>query len=435
MLAPVVAVPRRASKGRWIARLLPAAVLLVSILAGCTTPAGPGTPYGARDDFGIEKTVNGRTERHYDTDGTDPNQWPDLEGVELVLLDNGAFSGFQAAADQFRALTGATVKLESGGDGVKAMSMLRTGRGTYDVVYGLDNMLVGMAAQEGLLQNYKPALASRIGAQHIFFPQPGDWPATPVDHGYIAINVDGNSTDLGGAQIRDLRDVRRYADQFVTQKPTLSTPGLGFLLITIATFGDATAPGSPPNMYDWHDYWEDLLKGTDTRRNALGQAYGCVAVVDDWKTAYEQYFSGGYGPSAGGKGNKAIVTSYTESPAYEHFNERPLEDLATVVLAKNSTFHQIQTMAIAADAPHLEAAQAWIEFSLTDFFQELAAPKNGVYPVVPGIPVFATYKGIDPTPGTFSEARFTYAELTQNIKKWQNEWTALYEQHNCARVL
>jgi thiamine transport system substrate-binding protein len=184
---------------------------------------------------------------------------------------------------------------------------------------------------------------------------------------------------------------------------------LGYLLATIATYGED----------GWRDHWTALFTNG-------------VIVTSGWTEAYEQHFSGGYGVAYGGAGDRSIVTSYTSSPAYEAYFERPADTLAEPLLAPNSTFHQIETMGIANGTKNLAAAQAWIEFTLTDEFQALAAPGNAVYPVVTGIETDNTYGEIDPTPGTFVPAALTSQEIGMNLERWLSEWTDLCEQHDCA---
>ncbi|HUR25342.1 MAG TPA: thiamine ABC transporter substrate-binding protein [Candidatus Thermoplasmatota archaeon] len=382
------------------------AVLLLALLSGCTQPgAGDGpVSYAAMGYDGQDVT------------GRDPGAWPDLEGTTLTILDHGAFSAFDDAAARFTNLTGATVEHIAADDAGTALNQAIRDRGSpsADVIYGIDNVLLARAEDAGILQPYTPRLAGRVPAGLVFFGEQDPWPTTPVDHGYIGLNLDLKHPDLTGAHVADLDDVRTQASHFVTEDPNTSSVGLGFLLTTIATYGEAGSAGGR----GWHAYWEDLFEG-----GAL--------VTAGWTEAYEQHFSGGYGPSIGGSGDRPIVASYTESPAYEAFYGRPVDELATPLTAPNSTFQQVQTMAILDGTDQLAAAQAWIEFTLTDAFQELAAPGNAVYPVVAGLDVNATYAGLDPAPGTFVPAAFDYRDLGENLERWLGEWTALCEENDC----
>jgi thiamine transport system substrate-binding protein len=382
---------------------LPILALTFAVLAsGCTMPGGSDD-----DQSYAELGFDGS-----DTTGRLAAAWPDLDGVTLTVLDHGAFSAFDDAAAQFEILTGAHVEHIEANDAGSALNraILDKGAPSADVLYGLDNVLLSRAEESGILQPYTPLLSTRVPEAFVFFGAPAEWPATPVDHGYIAVNADLAHASLANQSITTLDDVRDHADQFVTEDPNTSSVGLGFLLATIGTYGEGTN--------GWQAYWEDLFDGG-------------VLVTAGWSEAYEQHFSGGYGPSIGGAGDKPIVASYTESPAYEAYYGRPADQLAAVVLSPSSTFQQIQTMAILDGTDNLAAAQAWIEFTLTDAFQELAAPGNAVYPVVAGIDVAATYGGLDPAPGSFEPTRYGYRQLGANLERWLNEWTALCEANDC----
>lgn len=389
--------------------LLAFALVLFASLAGCS---------GGDGDEDTPETYASLGFTGSDTTGRDADAWPDLDGQTLTILDHGAFAAFDDAAKAFGALTGAKVEHIEADDAGSALNraILEKGSPSADVIYGIDNVLLLRAESAGVLEPYTPLLSKRVEPRFVFFAGDADrttdapWPATPVDHGYIAVNYDRNATALRNFTIANLNDVRDHADQFVTQDPNTSSVGLGFLLATIATFGD---PG-------WQTYWDQLFDGG-------------VLVTPGWSEAYEQHFSAGYGadPSFGGRADKAIVASYTESPAYEAYYGRPADQIAGVVTVPRSTFRQVQTMAILDGTDHLAAAQAWVEFTLTDAFQELAAPGNAVYPVVAGVDVSSTYGGLDPAPAGLEPAAFGYRTIGASLQAWLAQWTSLCEKHHC----
>ncbi len=389
-------------------------LVAVTALAGCsgtfTTRQDPVKSY-------VEEGFAG------DVVGEDAEKWPDFNGTTITILDNGAFSyGCPPAAEQFEKLTGVKVTCENGGDAGTAIGKLKAdaGSGTYDVLYGADNAMLWKA--EPYLVPYTPVNGVRVPQSALFWGDaPGKlWPATPVDQGYVGINWDTSAYDPPGeagasssplaTPIDDLFAVRDNAHQFVTQCPSQSSPGLAFMLITISRFGEERNVG-----YDWHEYWTALY------------ANG-VLVTKDWSTAYEGHFSRGYGVAYGGAADRAIVNSYTESPAYEVFADSfPAGTQAQVLLEPKSTFHQIQTMGIVKGTKHLAAAQAFLEYALTDHFQNLAAPADAVYPIVNGIDVRSTYGGLDPTPGSFTTANadLPYERIVNNLDRWYAEWSEL----------
>ncbi|HLF16620.1 MAG TPA: thiamine ABC transporter substrate-binding protein [Candidatus Thermoplasmatota archaeon] len=364
-----------------------ALTLLALALAGCSKEDGDATTYAEM--------------------GFDGETWPDLHGAKVTILGPDFTYLFDAAKPLFEQLTNGTVEFVDGGDSgdVLQKAIAQKENPSFDVVFGIDNALLGKAVAGGAFQPYTPVLAHRLDPRLVFFDASQPWPATPVDHGYIAVNIDPRANHT----IEDFYDLREHADLFVTENPRHSTPGLGFLLATIATFGENT------NLYDWKDYWNDLLD------------HGGFLVVDGWTDAYANHFSGGYGQTIEGSLlDRPIVTSYTTSPAYEASGGGTYN---SVLIAPESTFHQIETMAIAANARELAAAQAWVEFTLTDSYQDLIAANWVVYPAVPGAESESVFLGLDPPPGSFVDTGFDYPTLEANVERWVGEWEDLYQAH------
>lgn len=407
-----------------------AGLLSLAIFAGCSSNVfkAPAVP-----DSYAKMGFKGK-----DTAGKDPNQWPSLRGQTLTIMDQGAFPGFDQAKLDFEALTGATLVVIHKDDAGTLLTtvLAEQGKPTADIAYGIDNAVLAKAVKAHALTDYKPQLAYRIQKDLIFFGENSTWPATPVDHGYVGVNVDTKNPALGGVSITKLTDITAHNDQFVTQNPKTSSPGWGFLIITVQKFGE------DPNTYNWKKYWNDLFtqhaKGVCPGANC--EHLESALVTPTWTAAYQDHFSGGYGaPVNGGTGaaDRAMVTSYTESPAYEYSFGRALDGLPQNILEPQATWHQVQTMAILNGTAHLAAAQAWIEFSLTDAFQSTRASKDAVYPVVASIDVSGTYHDVDPSPGMFYaiEPRpghpyskvADYQYLGQNLDRWLREWEQLCE--------
>lgn len=378
--------------------LLVTALLATTLLAGCHDP-DDAMPERPGDDGSAS----------YQEMGFDGTEWPRLDGHTITVLSHGAFGGFEKAKERFENRTGATVHQTTADDTGSALNRAVQERGdpTFDVIYGIDNILFTKALEEDIFEPYKPLLAARVQNEHVFFDEDQvGWPATPVDHGYIAVNWDPHHDEMDGVSVDDLDDIAANAQLFVTQDPRTSTPGLGYLLATIATYGEE----------GWQDHWTQLFEGG-------------VLVTSGWTEAYEQHFSGGYGKEFG-RADRPIVTSYTASPAYEAYFGS--DEVAEVLSAPQSTFHQVETMGIVKGTKDTVAAQAWIEFTLTEEFQELTAPTMAVYPVVEGVDTEETFGGVDPEPGSFEPADLDHDTIGRNVERWVNQWTDLCEAHDCA---
>ena len=93
-----------------------------------------------------------------------------------------------------------------------------------------------------------------------------------------------------------------YEGLLVVENPATSSPGLAFLLATIARYGDD----------GWRDYWAKLRDND-------------VKVVDGWEQAYNGDFTQGAQPGR----RYPLVVSYASSPPAEVYYAEPQpEDLA-----------------------------------------------------------------------------------------------------------
>ena len=123
---------------------------------------------------------------------------------------------------------------------------------------------------------------------------------TPVDFGDVCVNYDIDWFDQQGlappTTFEQLLDPQ-YRGLLVTPNPASSSPGLAFLLATVAHFGED----------GWIDYWR-ALDDND------------VTVVDGWTEAYYEQFTG-----AGG-GPHPLVVSYGSSPPAEVIFANPPVD-------------------------------------------------------------------------------------------------------------
>ena len=142
---------------------------------------------------------------------------------------------------------------------------------------------------------------------------------TPIDYGDVCINYDkAYFANHNLAVPKVLADLTKpeYAGLLVVENPTTSSPGLAFMLATIAEYG--------PDGY--LPYWQAL------------KANGTV-IANDWESAYYTNFSG-----SSGKGAQPMVVSYATSPAAEViYAETKLTDAPTASLVgKNMCFRQIE---------------------------------------------------------------------------------------------
>ncbi len=163
------------------------------------------------------------------------------------------------------------------------------------MLYGVDNTFLSRALEEDLFMSYKSPLLAKIPMN--FKLDPGNR-ALPVDYGDVCINYDkayfAHMTLAVPQSLQDLL-LPEYGKQggreglLVVENPATSSPGLAFLLTTIAVYGEE----------GYLQFWQELKDNG-------------VVVANDWNTAYYTNFS-----ASSGKGAQPMVVSYASSPAAE----------------------------------------------------------------------------------------------------------------------
>ena len=224
--------------------------------------------------------------------------------TEVVLVTHDSFAVSKDVKAAFEHESGLRLRILQAGDANETLNraLLTAGDPQGDVIFGIDDNLLSRALDGDLLEEYRPdALAAVVGTYVVPYDQ-----VTPIDHGEVCLNVDrAGSRERGIAPPRALEELTlpRYRNLLVVENPATSSPGLAFLLATVARFGDD----------GWQAYWRKL------RENG-------VLVVDGWEEAYTQQFSG----AAGSPGKRPIVVSYATSPAAEViFAGKPLDGRPT----------------------------------------------------------------------------------------------------------
>lgn len=310
--------------------------------------------------------------------------------VRIVVHDFFAVS--DEVIDQFTAETGIEVTILQGGDAgiVVNQAILTRGNPSADILFGVDNTLLSRALDAEIFERYESFLIPEVPDEFELSPF-----VTPVDYGDVCINYDRSAfgDDLPPpATLEDLADPR-YRGMLVVQDPTISSPGLAFMLATIAKFGET-------GDYTWREYWGDL------RTND-------VAIAPDWGTAYYGMFSGA------GDGDRPIVVSYATSPAAEVFGaEPPIPETSTAVM-RDGCYRQIEFAGILTNADHPQNARKFIDFMLSLEFQEDVPGQMFVYPVRPDaqLPAWFGDRPGETPPGLTPE------EIEANRERWLSEWT------------
>jgi len=302
---------------------------------------------------------------------------PPAEPATLIVMTHDSFAVSDSLIQAFEQANQVKVSFIKSGDAGAALNkaILTKDAPLADVFFGVDNTFLSRALDADIFEPYNAPALAQISAELKLDPQNR---ALPADFGDVCINYDkawfAAKALTPPASLDDLTRPE-YKDLLVVENPATSSPGLAFLLATVAKYGET---GSL-------DYWQAL------RANG-------VTVVDGWDTAYYTNFS-----ASSGKGPQPMVVSYASSPAAEViFASEPLTDAPTASLL-DGCFRQIEFVGILKGTQNRALAEKFVDFVLDVPFQQDMPGQMFVYPVNPAAQLpeaFAKYAQTAPAPLT-----------------------------------
>ncbi len=278
------------------------------------------------------------------------------------LLAHESFVVSEQLIADLKAQTGITLEVVTAGDAgsMVAGAILAAGAPTADVIFGIDNTLISRAVGAGVLEPYTAADASSL------IPElQGDTAGgmvTPIDYGDVCVNIDDTwFADKGITAPATLADLAKpeYLDLLVVEDPATSSPGLAFLLATIAEYGDA-----------WPDYWSAL------------QTNG-VKVASSWTDAYTGQFTAG-----GGGGPRPLVVSYATSPPAEIvYAAEPKPSAPSTSVMTSGCYRQVEYAGVLKGAANVAGAQQVVDWLLSEPVQADVPLSMFVFPARDGTPL------------------------------------------------
>jgi len=323
------------------------------------------------------------------------------EPQTLTVMTHDSFAISEELVQGFEQAHNVKVQFEKGGDTGAALNklILLQVKGTppADVFFGIDNTFLSRALDNNIFEAYNaPALAD-IAAEFKLDPQNR---ALPIDYGDVCINYDKAwFADKGLAVPGSLEELAKpeYAGLLAVENPATSSPGLAFLLATIAHFGEE----------GYLEYWQQLVDNQ-------------VAVTSDWETAYYTNFS-----ASSGRGPQPMVVSYASSPAAELiYAETALAEAPTAsILGPDTCFRQIEFAGILKGTPKRALSEKFIDFMLSREFQEDVPLQMFVFPVLPAAQLPDAFMQAVEIPT--SPASLNPDLIAEKREAWIQAWTEL----------
>jgi thiamine transport system substrate-binding protein len=251
-----------------------------------------------------------------------------------------------------------------------------------DILLGINDVQMYRALSEDVLAAYRPENHEMIPDHLVMDDQ---WRLTPFDYGYMSIVYDSEAVTDPPQSFEDLKD-ERWEDSLIVEDPRTSSPGLSFMLWTVAIYGE-----------DFDDYWRDIDDSI-------------LTVAPSWNTAYYGMFMEGEAP---------MVVSYSTSPAY-HLEYEDTHRYKSVIFEEGG-FVQIEGAGIVKGAEHEDAAQKFIDFMLTEEFQRELPLTQFMLPVNPDVELPASYEIVKTSDDVLDLDR---ALLATHLDQWTDEWVA-----------
>jgi thiamine transport system substrate-binding protein len=318
----------------------------------------------------------------------------------LTVMTHDSFSVSEAVVAKFQQKCNCQVQFLKSGDAGLALNkaILSKNSPLADVFYGVDNTFLGRALAADIFAPYDSPELTGIPADLKLDPSNR---LLPVDFGYVTLNYDKKYfADNGIPLPPSLADLTKpaYKGLVVVENPATSSPGLAFLLATVATFGEQ-------GDYTYLDFWRDL------RAND-------VYVSDGWEDAYYSQFSG-----ASGKGDRPLVVSYTTSPAAEVYfaDPKPAEAPTRNIAPAGSSFRQVEFVGKLKGAKNPDLAEQWIDFMLGEDFQADIPLQMWVYPTRTDTPLPAIFTQYAQAPA--QPAELSPEQIDAGRETWLKAWT------------
>jgi thiamine transport system substrate-binding protein len=316
----------------------------------------------------------------------------------LVIASHNSFNASESLIAEFESTHNIQLQFLQLGDAGEALNkiILSADVPLADVFFGVDNTFLSRALNADIFIPYASPELANIPEEFQLDPEHR---LLPVDTGYVNINADSEwfaAHDLPLPESLEDLIQPEYNGLLVVPNPATSSPGLAFLLTTIAHFGEE----------GYLNFWQALRANN-------------VLVTDGWSEAYFTHFTVG----SGGEGDRPLVVSYTTSPPADViFAADDRSQPASVnVSPPGQTFQQIEFVGILQGTQQQQAAQQWVDFMLSRPFQEDMPLQMFVYPVntqaeLP--PLFAEFAEV-PTQPAFLPAD----EIEAKRETWIQAWT------------
>lgn len=307
---------------------------------------------------------------------------------ELVIYAYDSFISWglaEATMHTFEAANNCKITLIGSGDAGQVLNraILEKDQPQADILVGIDNNYLAKALKQDILEPYTSKNLALVPQELLFDPT---LHLTPFEYGFLAFVYDSEKIKEPPKSLKDLT-APQWKGKILLEDPRTSSPGVAFLLWTIAAFGEE----------GYLRYWEQLQPSI-------------LTITQGWDTAYGMFTNG----------EAPIVLSYATSPAYHVETEKTTRYLAAPMA--EGFYRQVEGMGIVKGAKHRALAEKFIDFMLTEEFQKEIPLTQWVFPVNPKVQL---PKSFDYAAKTDKFLTLAPEAIEQNYDKWLKAWVEL----------
>lgn len=303
----------------------------------------------------------------------------------VVYVPGGYASWLEKSSISFEKKNNVDVKFVEfdGAATIVTRLMLEKKNPKADVVIGLTQSTLVSAKKKGVLTPFNPSNAKNI-KKNIESMDKDNY-ATLFDYGGLAIIYDSEKLKNPPKSFDDIKNLKKM---LIIQDPRTSTTGQDFLLWTIALYGDK-----------WKDFWKQLKPAIKV-------------ITQDWGEGFDKLLAG----------EAPLMVSYASNEAYSYEYYGGTKILT--IIPKEGGYLQKEGIALVAKKTPKTLAKDFIEFTLTNEFQNNIPINNWMLPVVE----VKLPKSFDHYKYSTKYVSVSNNDIDKNLDKWLKEWAALMKE-------
>ena len=278
----------------------------------------------------------------------------------------------------FKEKTGVDIKFISI-DGLVSRLKLEEKNPKADIVIGLTSLSTEIAKKENLITPYIPKNISNIKSSDFLMDKEGY--ATPFDYGLLAINYDTKKIPVPP---KNLAELVKLEKQLLVENPATSSTGEEALLWSIALYGE-----------NWKNFWNVLKPAIYTAEPG-------------WSEAFAKFTAG----------EAPMMVGYATSNLF--FSQDEEQSRFSSFLLEDGTFMYLEGASLVNKKETKEGAKKFMEYVLSEDFQNLVPQKNYMFPVTE-ISLTEEFKFVPVAEKTVKLSDEQVKDLVKNLDIYKSE--------------